>query len=331
MHRLKILATGSYLPPSVVTSEDIDRSLGWELGTAHTLSGVESRRYVFKEKACDMAAQAVEQALKRSGLAPQDIDLLMCASGTPQQPLPCNASLVAERLGPAWSGKPAFDVNSTCLGAVVALDMANSLIVSGRYQTIMVVASDIASCGLNPKQPEAYALFGDGAAAVLVSRDPDPEGVSKICGSVLHTYAEGAHLTEISAGGSAFPGYLYEPSVHDRYLFHMEGPKVYRLASMHVPSAVNELYQKSGVRREDIRWFVPHQASGAAVELLRRKLEFPKDRMVYTLPDCGNTIASSIPIALDWAVNEGGLQRGEHVMLFGTAAGFTVGGMILVY
>jgi 3-oxoacyl-[acyl-carrier-protein] synthase-3 len=331
MSRLKIIATGSYLPSLCVTSEEIDERCGWEPGTAYTFSGVVSRRYAGTERASDMAVKAIGQVLTRSGYGPDGIDLLLCASGTPQQPLPCNAALIAHALGAGWSGKPAFDVNSTCLGFVVALDVAHSFIQSGRYRTVLVVASDVASCGLNPEQPEAYALFGDGAAAVLVGRDEDPAGVSGVKATVLRTYAEGVHFTEISGGGSALPAYLYEPSLHQRYLFHMDGPKVYRLASMHVPSAVQALYLQSGLGVQDIRWLIPHQASAAAMELLRRKLEFSKDRMVYTLPYCGNTIASSIPIALDWAVHEGGLQRGEHVMLFGTSAGFSVGGMVLAY
>jgi 3-oxoacyl-[acyl-carrier-protein] synthase-3 len=326
---VRIESTGRYLPARSVSAAEIDVRLGLAPGGSLKLSGVATRRFVDGETASDMGAAAALDALASAGLTLADIDLLICSSGTPEQPIPCNAALVQKKLGDV-SGMPCFDVNSTCMSFLVALDVAGALIATGRYKRILVVSSDVASCGMNEREPEAYALLGDAAAAAVLSAGDDGRGSgSMILGATFATYSEGSDMTEIRGGGSAMPAYLYEGDRRDDYLFHMDGTRVFRMALKVFPPMVERLLADCGVTMADIDLVVPHQASQSALELMRRRLNVAPERWAVTLPKYGNTISSSIPLALDDCLREGRLKRGQRVLLLGTSAGFSAGAVLL--
>ena len=156
---LKILSTGMYLPKRVVTAFEVDEKLGLAHGKSEEMTGIAERRYVTDETASQMGAFAIMSALEKSGIRYEDIDAIICASGTQEQPLPCTASLVQRALKREDVNIPCFDVNATCLSFVTALDLASSLVATDRFKTIVIVSTEIASVGLNPKQHEAYALI----------------------------------------------------------------------------------------------------------------------------------------------------------------------------
>lgn len=326
---VRIQATGRYLPERVVTSEEIDEWLGLPAGSAFKLSGVATRRYVSGELASEMGAAAARDALASAGLAFDDIDLMICSSGTPEQPIPCNGALIQRRLGDT-SGTPCFDVNSTCMSFLVALDLAGALVAAGRYGRVLVVSADVASCGLNQREPESFSLMGDAAAAAILTR-PEAGTGARIIGSTFATYAEGADMTEIRGGGSRLPAYHYAGDRHDDYLFHMDGARVFRMALKVFPPMVEQLLEECGLTMADVDLVVPHQASEAALALMRRRLDVPPERWVLTLPRYGNTISSSIPLALDECVREGRIRRGQRVLLLGTSAGFSAGAVLIEY
>lgn len=326
---VRILASGRYLPAREVTSAEIDSRLGLEPGTSARVSGVKTRYYADGEGASDMGAAAIRDALANAALGLEDLDLILCVSGTPEQPIPCNASLVQKKLGSGAAGIPSFDVGATCMGFIVGLDVAGSLLTSGRFRRAVIVAADIASLGLNAREPEAYALFGDAAAAVIVERSDEATASSRVLGVRYETYAEGAGLTEIRGGGSALPAYRYTPERADDYLFHMEGPRVFREAARVFPRLFEQLLSDLGLGTADVDLVVPHQASDSALELMRRRLGFEASRWVRTVQKFGNTIASSIPLALDDSLREGRIRRGMRLAFAGTAAGFAASAAIV--
>jgi len=234
---LRIEGTGKYLPPRIVTAAEVDRLAGQPKGWTAKHTGVAERRYVTDETAAFLGAAALNDALceAQRGTVKGRPDLLISAGGTPQQPIPCTASFMAREMG--WDGVSCFDINATCLGFIAALDVAASLLASGRHESIAIVCAEIASKGLNWAEPEAAALMGDGAAAVIVSRVTEtlPEHSHEspaLLASALETWPKGANLTEIRGGGTFLPATHHEPGVNTAdFQFHMDGPGVFRLAS----------------------------------------------------------------------------------------------------
>ncbi len=323
---LRVVATGHHLPIRRVTSAEVDVLTGMTAGWTQRHTGVETRHHVGQETAAEMGAIALRESLARGSWdQPQ---LLIAASGTPQQLIPCSAALMAREL--TWDGLPCFDVNATCLGFVVALQVAGALIAAGNHTQIAIACSEIASRGLNWKQPEAAGLMGDGAAAILLERDDT--GSSQLIATLMETWPAGAGLTEIRGGGNQQPAMDHQAGVNtDDYLFHMDGPAVFRLASEKIEPFVTKLIGSDDSRWDDIDWVIPHQASLPAIRHLRRRLGIPQEKIIETVQHHGNVIAASMPLALHEMITSGRLQRGQKVLFLGTSAGFSLGGALLRY
>ncbi len=325
---LRIEQTGKFLPARVVTADEVDilanRPGGWTL--RHT--GVLERRFVTGETSAFMGAAALQDALgQASNRRP---DLLISAGGTPHQPIPCTASLIAREMG--WFGLPCFDVNATCLGFIPALEIAASFMAAGKYERIAIVCSEIASKGLNWAQPEAAGLMGDGAAAVVVTaaNQDDLHPTPALLASGLETWPEGASLTEIRGGGTALPATRYLAGENEAdFLFHMDGPGVFRLAAERIEAFVAGLIGDAPDRWEGVDLVIPHQGSLLAMRHLRQRIGIPTEKLIEIAHDHGNMIAASLPAALHEAIQQGRLRRGQTTLLLGTSAGFSLGGALL--
>jgi 3-oxoacyl-[acyl-carrier-protein] synthase-3 len=326
-----ILGTGHALPATTLTSEAIDKRLGLPCGTVQKASGVRKRHVATQgQSAASLAATAAHKALEAAGLTLADIDCLVAASGTMDQGLPSNAALIHGELGLSDSGIPAFDINASCLGFIAALDTLSWPLAAGRYRHILVVAADIASCGLNWDDLEASAIFGDGAAAVILGRSPD--GCSaRILASSLNTHSEGMHYCEIPAGGSRHHPDRITDNFTPLTKFHMDGKKVFRLASQQLPLFMEKLLGDAGITLADIDWVVPHQASHLALHHLIKRLGFLPERVINIFAEYGNQVAASLPTTLDVAVRDGRIQRGHRLLLLGTGAGLSIGGAVLEF
>ncbi|WP_159881173.1 beta-ketoacyl-ACP synthase III [Paenibacillus puerhi] len=327
---VKIVGTGKYLPATQVTAQEMDQRLGVPDGWVLKKSDVKVRYFAGDEKASDMGARAAEQALAAAGLEFADIDCLVCASGTMEQPIPCTAALIQRAMGQGGSGVPALDINTTCLSFVAALDMVSYMVAAGRYRRVLIVSAEIASKGLNWHQKESTALFGDGAAAAVIERS-QPGEPSGILYASMETYGDGASLSEIRGGGSALPASLYEPDQAGEFSFDMNGSGIFRMASQRLPSFLERLLTATELKISDFKLVIPHQGSAMAMRLLGRKLGISEEQMMYITPDHGNTIAASIPMGLHEAVRQGRIERGDHVLLLGTSAGLSLGGLAFVY
>ena len=326
---VKILATGKYLPKNKVTAEQLAERVGIDEVWIEKRSGVLVRHFVENETASEMGALAAREALKTAGLSWSEIDCLVCTSSVPEQAIPCTASLIQEKLGALDSGIPAFDINSTCLSFITGLDMVSYAIAAGRYQTVLLVATEVSNPGLNWQEKQVCTIFGDGAAAAIVGRSQENES-SKILGSLMETYSKGAHLSECLGAGNKY--HIREYAADPEYfLFRMDGKALYRLSAEILPGFVERLLQLSGLTMEDIQLVIPHQVSIEWLGLTRKQLGIPEQKWMTIARDHGNTLAASVPMALYEAIKQDKIKRGDRLLLLGTSAGFSVGGIVLEY
>jgi len=327
---LRLLGSGVAGALEALPSSAIDARLGLPAGSVEKRSGVRVRGVETRRSAAELGAAAAREALAAAALELADVDLLMAASATMDQAMPCNAALIHHELGPAARGLPAFDVGASCLGFLVALDTAAALIAAGRYRRVLIVASDIASCGLDWSHLEASAIFGDGGAAFIVDGGNCATTVpAGLLAAAFATYSEGAHFCEIRGGGSRYhPSRIDEPFA-PLARFRMDGQAVFRLAARHLGDFIDALLARAGLQRGAIDLVVPHQASRHGLDFLRRLLRLPAARIVDIFATHGNQVAASLPSALHAAHAGGRLQAGMNVLLIGTGAGVSLGGLVL--
>jgi 3-oxoacyl-[acyl-carrier-protein] synthase-3 len=322
---VKILGTGKYLPRRRVPSEELDARLGLAAGTVATKTGVKVRHHADGESVAEMAVRAAAAALDEARTAPGELDLIVSAGASPIQLIPCNATLIQRQMGLGSSGIPAFDIDATCLSFQVALDFVGMAVAAGRYRRALVVSSEWASRALNWQHLESAGLFGDGAAAVVLGPAAADEA-SAILASRTATFADHADLCQLYGGGSALPGHHYTPENRERYLFDMDGPGVFKAAARLLPEHLQKLFESvAPVSLDDVRMVVPHQASLAAMTLMRRRLGIPEERWLEIIETHGNCIAASVPMALHEALKTQRVQRGDLVLLIGTGAGLSLG------
>jgi 3-oxoacyl-[acyl-carrier-protein] synthase III len=328
---LKIEGVGRYLPQRIVTNSELENLYSLSAGWIEKHNGVYERRWADRKKETNafMGARAAEEALSHAGLSIRDVDLILNASGTPQQAIPETAPLIQYELGPDAYGIACMSIAATCLSFLVALDAAASFLATNRYQRILIVTSDIASGHLNPNDPETATLLGDAAAAVVVSL-PSTEERQGVLAAHLETYSEGAHLTEIAAGGSAISVSDSAWQIKENYYFSMQGLKLLRMAKKHLGRFLENLSPGLSTSLLDIEVVVPHQASLMGLKLLSN-FNWPQERISKTLPFLGNTVAAAIPVTLYEAIQNGKLKSGDKTLLLGTGAGLSLGGLILIY
>jgi 3-oxoacyl-[acyl-carrier-protein] synthase-3 len=312
-----IVGSARALPECRVTAEELDQRLGLEPGWTASHTGVLVRhRTSGADEAAALTRQVCAAALADAGRQLADIDLIIDASLSVQQPIPCNAALVQEILGPAAAGIPCFDVHASCLGFLAALNVVNGLFAAGGHRRALVVCAETPSFGVNWDEPESACLMGDGAAAfVLEAGVREQDSVF-----LFETYAEGARLCEVRGGGHRLPAFTYSDTRRGAYQFHMDGKAVHRFASQRFPAMLRKGLDMAGLRVGEVD-IVPHQASGPALEFMRRRLGIPLERFHVTIADHGNMVAASIPYVLD-AVRRR-LPPGAPLMALGTAAGYT--------
>lgn len=325
---LEVLGTGEYVPAGRVDSAELDRRWNKPHRWTEEHTGVVSRAFVSGgENVISMGVAAARAALADAGLTPHDLDAVVAVGSVPAQAIPCTAAFFHRELGLANSGVAAFDVNATCLGFLAALDVLAPAIAAGRYQHVLLIASEVASAGLDWKDPVTAGLFGDGAGAVVISRARSSGAA--LLATRLQTFSAGVEHCQVQAGGT-----LLDPRAnHAQYVqgtfFRMKGRDTYRLAAAMLPGFLDSLLRQAGIELKQIGTWITHQASGRAIRHLQKFLGLPPERFVLTLPTHGNQIAASLPIALHRARREGRLRTGDFAALIGTGAGLSIGGAIL--
>jgi 3-oxoacyl-[acyl-carrier-protein] synthase III len=326
---IKIAGLGWYLPERRVTNAELEAHLDVPASWIERATGVQERRYVTHETSAGMGAAAARRALDAADLSVSDLDAIIGASTGPQQAIPCTAALVQRELQAPEGKSVCFDVNATCLSFLVGLQTAAHLVGSGMYRSVLIYSSEIASRSLNPRQRESMVLFGDAAAAAVVTRSTHGDA-SAIWHAQFATHSSGADLTQILGGGTR--QHPNDPStIPEMNMFHMRGLAIFKQASRLIGPFLDQFFATLGWDPGDLDAVVPHQASRHAVDLLTSRLGFRDDQVVRNLALRGNCIAASLPLALAEAANAGRIRRGDKVLLVGTGAGITLGALALIF
>lgn len=320
---VRLLATAQALPARRVPTAEVARLCGVPEAVALKRSGVHERRWLSgTETALTLGTQAAREALNRAGLNVSDVDVLLNASGSQLQPIPDGAALYARELG--LTGAATYSLHGTCLSFLLALQHAALLIHTGRARHVLIISSEGGSVGLNPHQPESTLLIGDGAAAVLLG--PPTRPGQGLHATRIETHPAGADHTRISGGGTLrHPN--HPAATPTDFTFDMQGLQVLKLASRVVPPFLERLRPGLSSGLPGITRVIPHQASQAGLDLLRR-YGWPEEQVEVTLRTLGNVIAASLPLTLHQAVEAGRLGEGDTALLVGTGAGLIAGGVI---
>jgi len=325
---IRIAGFGAYVPDQKLTNHDlasqIDTSDEWIVSR----TGIHERRIAAPGEApSDMACQAAQRCLDDAGVDKEEVDLLVVACATPDQPQPAVACLVQAKLGIAHRGCPAFDVNSVCAGFVVALNVAHSMMLAApkQFRHVLVIGTDAFSRIVNWKDRRTCVFFGDGAGAVLLSACEDENrGIHFLLGSD----GRGSRCIEVPGGGTKLPA---TPEVIERRLntFTMDGPKVWEFAVETVPRTIRTLLSERGLRPQDLDLVIFHQSNLRMLEEIMRSLDLPMDRTVTTIESYGNTAAASIPLTLQRAAEAGRIHPGARVAMCGFGGGLSWGAALV--
>jgi 3-oxoacyl-[acyl-carrier-protein] synthase III len=313
----RIIGTGSYLPPRVVTNDELSKRLDTSDAWIQERTGIRQRHIADDAQgSSDLALEACKRALEAAGIAAADIDLILVATSTPDYIFPSTACLLQAKLGVRNS--TAFDLQAVCSGFVYALATADSFIRSGSHKRALVVGAEVFSRILDWNDRGTCVLFGDGAGAVVLAAADKP-GVHA---SVLH--ADGSQVGILSVPGNVCGGKV----IGSPYL-QMQGNQVFKIAVRVLDEAAREVSAKAGIPLDSVDWLIPHQANIRILEATAKRLGLPRERLVTTVDHHANTSAASVPLALDEYVRAGKIRTGHKVMLEGVGGGFTWGASLV--
>lgn len=316
MSHTRIIGTGSYLPERVVTNEELSSRVDTSDEWIFSRTGIRQRHFAADgELTSDLAFKASARALEAAALNPDDIDLIVVATTTPDMIFPSTACILQAKLG-ARNGA-AFDVQAVCSGFVYALATADALVRTGTYRRALVVGAEIYSRILNWEDRSTCVLFGDGAGAVVIEKCDQPG----ILGAHLH--ADGSQKDILSV-----PGAIRNGQVCGSPFLQMDGNSVFKIAVRVLGELVDETLAHHGVAREQLDWLIPHQANIRIIQATARRLGMGMEKVVVTVDKHANTSAASVPLALDLAIRDGRIKPGQMVLMQGVGGGFTWGAVL---
>ena len=315
----RIAGTGSYLPAQILTNDELAQRIDTNDAWIRERTGIRERRIAAPdEKTSDLALHAARAALAAAGIAPEEADLIVVATTTPDMVFPSTACILQAKLGA--SGGPAFDVQAVCSGFVYALAIADRMIAAGMARNALVVGAEIYSRILDWNDRGSCVLFGDGAGAVVLVPSPVP-GIGS-----AHLHADGRYRDILCVPGTVAGG-----EVSGTPFVRMDGPAVFKFAVGVMAEVGAEALKANGVDASAVDWFIPHQANIRIMDASAKKLGVPSERMIATVDRHANTSAASIPLALDEAVRDGRIKAGHRLLLIGVGGGFTWGSVYLTW
>lgn len=314
-----ITAVGGYVPEYVLTNQELETIIDTTDEWITSRTGIKER-HILKEEGkatSDMATEAIKELLSKKSIDPQEIDLIICATITPDMPMPSTAAIVANNVGAskAW----AYDLNAACSGFIFALESGARFIESGKYKKVIIIGADMMSSILDYEDRATCIIFGDGAAAVLL--EPDTEGYG-VVDSVLGTDGTGKNHLRVKAGGSLKPA-THETIDKREHAVYQEGQAVFKAAVTKMADAAEELLERNKLAGDDIAWLVPHQANKRIIDATARRIGVGTEKVMLNIHRYGNTTAATIPLCLwDW---EKQLKKGDNIVLAAFGGGFTWG------
>jgi len=318
----RIAGTGSYLPEKVLTNAELERMVDTSDQWIQERTGISERHIAAANENCtDLAEVASRRAMEAADVGPGDIDLIVLGTSTPDRVFPSTACLLQHRLGVRNS--PAFDVAAACTGFVYALGVAEKFIRAGTAKRALVVGAEIFSRIIDWNDRGTCVLFGDGAGAVVLEASESPGILS------VHLHADGCYEDLLGVPWGVGQG--YDALSEAGRFTQMRGNEVFKVAVRTLGRIVDETLAANNMQKGDVDWLIPHQANRRIIEATAKKLKMSMDRVVMTVAEHGNTSAASVPLALDVAVRDGRIQRGERLLLEAFGGGFTWGSVLAVY
>jgi 3-oxoacyl-[acyl-carrier-protein] synthase-3 len=315
---------GAALPEQRLTNADLERRIETSDQWIVERTGIRERRIAGPgETTASLATEAAAAAIKQAGLTPDQIDLLVVATATPEQPIPHTGAFVGDGLGIRCGS---FDINAACAGFVYELVVGAGLLGTGAFEHVLLVSSETLSRIMEPTDRGTTILFGDGAGAVVLSRAPD--GGPGLVAWDFGCDGSATGLLEVPGGGSRLPT-SHETVTEGKHQLHMSGQEVFRRAVRIVVESAKKTLENAGVTIDDVAWFAPHQANLRIIESAGNRLGIPAERTLVNIDRYGNTSAASIPIVLTEAADDGRLQTGDLVLLSGFGAGLTWGSALV--
>ncbi len=316
----RITGTGSFLPEKVLTNFDLEKIVDTTDEWIRSRTGIEKRHFAIEgQTTVDLAERASRHAIEAAGINPEDIDLIVVATTTPDRIFPSTACLLQSRLD--IHGCAAFDVQAVCTGFVYALGIAEKFIKTGSAKKALVVGAETLSRLLNWEDRTTCVLFGDGAGAVILEADEETGILS------THLHADGDYEGLLRVPYGISQGFEAMTEVNTK--IEMKGNEVFKMAVNTLGRIVDETLAANNLDKSDIDWLVPHQANLRIIHATARKLKMNLDHVVVTVNDHGNTSAASVPLALDTAVRDGRIKKGEMLLLEAFGGGFTWGSSLL--
>jgi 3-oxoacyl-[acyl-carrier-protein] synthase-3 len=312
----RIIGTGSYLPARVLTNQELEKTVDTTDEWIRERTGIEERHIAAEgETTCDLAEWAARRAMDAAGITPADIDLIIVATTTPDRIFPSTACLLQQRLDN--HGSAAFDVQAVCTGFVYALGIADKFIRTGSAKRALVVGAETLSRIVDWSDRGTCVLFGDGAGAVILEASDEPGILS------THLHADGSYSDLLTVPGGV--------SQKGREFIEMKGNEVFKVAVNTLGRIVDETLEANGLEKSAIDWLVPHQANTRIINATAKKLGMSMERVVLTVAKHGNTSAASVPLALDTAVGDGRIKRGDTLLLEAFGGGFTWGSALVKF
>jgi 3-oxoacyl-[acyl-carrier-protein] synthase-3 len=306
----RITGTGSYLPSKIITNFDLEKTLDTSDEWITARTGIKERRIVTDESTCDLALEASLNALSMAEISPQDIDLIILATTTPDKIFPATATMLQDRLGASC---PAFDLQAVCAGFVFALSTAQQYIENGSAKNILVVGSETMSKIVDWSDRSTAILFADGAGAVVLSADSNT--------GIKHSklYSDGSYLSSLHVNNNG---------IDELGTIEMEGNEVFKIAVNRLSDLAEETLRDCKMNSKSLDWMVPHQANIRIIKAVAKRINLPMEKVIQTLDKHGNTSAASIPLALDVGVRDGRIKKGDTLLFEGIGGGFSWGSIL---
>ena len=331
MKKTKILGTGIYLPKKILHNSDLEKIVDTNDEWIFDRTGIRERRISSTEGGewpTDMAHHATLEALKTAKLKPNDIDLIIFASVTPDMKLPNSSTILQTKLG-ITNKCACLDIAVACSGFVYGLNMANSMIQTGMFSNALIVGSEMLSREVDWKDRSSCILFGDGCGVAILGKTPETEN-SQIHASHLGGDGNGKEFFHQQVGGAVTPINISHLEEQSHYMI-MRGREMFKVATRTLAENAKIVCKKSGIKLSEIDWLVPHQANIRIIETTGKLLGFPSEKVIINIHKYGNTSAATIPIAFHEAIQEGKIKRGDKVLFDAFGAGLTFGSTLLTY
>ncbi|MFN0079705.1 MAG: beta-ketoacyl-ACP synthase III [Prosthecobacter sp.] len=318
-----IIGTGSYMPEKVLTNDDLSKIVDTNDEWITSRTGIKERRIAADDQATsDLAAEAARRAMTAAGVTPEDIQLIIVATVTPDMFFPSTACIVQKKIGAA--NAVCFDISAACSGFLYALQVARHFINTGNRTTALVIGAEKLSTLINWKDRNTCVLFGDGAGAVVIRRaeEADAEAPGRVLSTVMGSDGNLTDLLKVPGGGSACP--ITPENADSRpNTIHMEGRETFKHAVTRMLEAAQQALEMAGLTAADVSLVIPHQANARIITAIADRLNLPNERVFMNLDKYGNTSAATIPVALDEANKSGRLKRGDVILLVAFGGGFT--------